>query len=151
MLVQQVIVAMNNQRSKLGNIPCEFEGVKFDSKWELEVYKVITSIIPPNYVSIHQKVLIKPTTKNYRARYWRCDFAIRGNEGELFLLIEAKGIPTRDWLRQLQLIDATEPSLIDKIRIVQTESTKIDECFTSITIIQLHRELEKLKELINNV
>lgn len=133
---------------KYSNTPVHYHGINFDSKWELEVYKVITSIIPPNYVSIHQKVLIKPTTKNYRARYWRCDFAIRGNEGELFLLIEAKGIPTRDWLRQLQLIDATEPSLIDKIRIVQTESTKIDECFRSITASQLKAELQIISKLL---
>lgn len=141
---------MNNQRSKLGNIPCEFEGIKFDSKWELAVYQAIRKHFSKNEIRVHQKILVKPKTTHYREKFWKCDFAVGNADTGKFLLVEAKGFPTADWKRQLQLLDTHNPNLIDKIKIVQGVSTKIDECFTSITIAQLHCELEKLKEVINN-
>lgn len=142
---------MNNQRSKLGNIPCEFEGIKFDSKWELAVYQAIRKHFSKDEIRVHQKILVKPKTTHYREKFWKCDFAVGNADTGKFLLVEAKGFPTADWKRQLQLLDTHNPNLIDKIKIVQGVSTKIDECFTSITIAQLHCELEKLKEVINNV
>lgn len=141
---------MNNQRSKLGNIPCEFEGIKFDSKWELAVYQAIRKHFSKDEIRVHQKILVKPKTTHYREKFWKCDFAVGNADTGKFLLVEAKGFPTSDWKRQLQLLDTHNPNLIDKIKIVQGVSTKIDECFTSITIAQLHCELEKLKEVINN-
>lgn len=141
---------MNNQRSKLGNIPCEFEGIKFDSKWELAVYQAIRKHFSKDEIRVHQKILVKPKTTHYREKFWKCDFAVGNADTGKFLLVEAKGFPTADWKRQLQLLDTHNPNLIDKIKIVQGVSTKIDECFTSITIAQLHCELEKLKEVINN-
>jgi len=140
---------MNNQRSKLGNIPCEFEGIKFDSKWELAVYQAIRKHFSKDEIRVHQKILVKPKTTHYREKFWKCDFAVGNADTGKFLLVEAKGFPTSDWKRQLQLLDTHNPNLIDKIKIVQGVSTKIDECFTSITIAQLHCELERLKELIN--
>ena len=141
---------MNNQRSKLGNIPCEFEGIKFDSKWELAVYQAIRKHFSRDEIRVHQKILVKPKTTHYREKFWKCDFAVGNADTGKFLLVEAKGFPTSDWKRQLQLLDTHNPNLIDKIKIVQGVSTKIDECFTSITIAQLHCELERLKEVINN-
>lgn len=140
---------MNNQRSKLGNIPCEFEGIKFDSKWELAVYQAIRKHFSKDEIKVHQKILVKPKTTHYREKFWKCDFAVGNADTGKFLLIEAKGFPTADFKRQLQLLDTHNPSLIDKIKIVQGVSTKIDECFTSINISQLHCELEKLKEVID--
>ena len=140
---------MNNQRSKLGNIPCEFEGIKFDSKWELAVYQAIRKHFSRDEIRVHQKILVKPKTTHYREKFWKCDFAVGNADTGKFLLVEAKGFPTADWKRQLQLLDTHNPNLIDKIKIVQGVSTKIDECFTSITIAQLHCELERLKELID--
>jgi hypothetical protein len=141
---------MNNQRSKLGNIPCEFEGIKFDSKWELAVYQAIRKHFSKDEIRVHQKILVKPKTTHYREKFWKCDFAVGNADTGKFLLVEAKGFPTADWKRQLQLLDTHNPNLINKIKIVQGVSTKIDECFTSITIAQLHCELERLKEVINN-
>lgn len=142
---------MNNQRSKLGNIPCEFEGIKFDSKWELAVYQAIRKHFSKDEIRVHQKILVKPKTTHYREKFWKCDFAVGNADTGKFLLVEAKGFPTADWKRQLQLLDTHNPNLIDKIKIVQGVSTKIDEWFRSLTIAQLHCELEKLKEVINNV
>lgn len=141
---------MNNQRSKMGNVPCEFEGIKFDSKWELAVYQAIRKHFSRDEIRVHAKILVKPKTAHYKEKFWKCDFAVGDADttGE-FLLIEAKGFPTPDFKRQLQLLDTHNPNLIEKIRIVQAVSTKIDECFTSITIAQLHRELEELKETIS--
>ncbi|SKB12037.1 hypothetical protein PL11201_290005 [Planktothrix sp. PCC 11201] len=127
---------------KYQNSPVIMYGIQFDSKWECEVYRLIKSIIPPSYISVHERVLIKPTTKNYRARYWNCDFIIKDDFDNPLLLVEAKGMPTREFLRQLQLLDAFEPTLIGKIRIVQQQSTKIDECFTSLNPTQLQAELK---------
>lgn len=137
---------MNNQRSKLGNIPCEFEGIKFDSRWELAVYQAICKHFSKDEIRVHQKILVKPKTTHYKEKFWKCDFAVGNGDTGKFLLIEAKGFPTVDFKRQLQLLDFHNPNLIDKIRIVQGVTTRIDECFTSITIVQLHRELERLKD-----
>lgn len=142
---------MNNQRSKLGAVPCEFDGIKFDSKWEFAVYQAIHKHFSKDEIRVHAKILVKPKTTHYKEKFWKCDFAVGDADTDKFLLIEAKGFPTPDFKRQLQLLDTHNPSLIEKVRIVQGISTKVDEYFTSITIIQLHRELEELKELINNV
>jgi hypothetical protein len=149
---------MNNQRSKLGNIPCEFEGIRFDSKWELAVYQAIRKHFSKDEIRVHQKILVKPKTTHYKEKFWKCDFAVGDADftGK-FLLIEAKGFPTADFKRQLQLLDSYNPNLLDKIRIVQGVSTKVDECFTSITLSELHAELselhielEKQKALLGN-
>ncbi|MFM6207470.1 hypothetical protein, partial [Planktothrix sp.] len=44
--------------------------------------------------------------------------------------------------RQLQLIDCNYPYLIDKIRIVQQQSMRIDEKFKSVTLHDLIPELQ---------
>lgn len=140
---------MNNQRSKLGAVPCEFDGIKFDSKWEFAVYQAIHKHFSKDEIRVHQKILIKPKTTRYKDKFWKCDFAVGDADKGKFLLIEAKGFPTPDFKRQMQLLDSYNPNLLDKVKIVQGVSTRIDEYFTSITIAQLHQELEKLKGLIN--
>lgn len=137
---------MNN---KYGAEPQTFEGILFDSRWELEVYKFIRRYIPSSHIKLKAKIAIKPKTKNYKAKYWRCDFVILGRENNEILLIEAKGVPTRDFKRQLQLIDCNYPHLIDRIRIVQHQSTRIDERFKSVTLHDLIPELKVVSFHIN--
>lgn len=135
---------MNNQ--KFNAKPQEFEGVRFDSKWELSVYLFLRGYIPKLNIKIHEKILIKPQTCNYPAKYWKCDFVIRWANKQL--LIEAKGIPTPDFKRQLQLIDSNYPDLIPLIRIVTTDSIRIDERFQSFTPKTLTPELKQIRKEI---
>jgi hypothetical protein len=135
--------------TKYGNTPQEFEGLKFDSKWELEVYLFLRRYIPSNHILVHQKIIIKPKTRNYPAKYWRCDFVIIDTESNPLLLVEAKGIPTKDFCRQLQLIDSNYPHILDDIRIVQTKQTRIDERFKSVTCFDLIPELKIISFHIN--
>lgn len=125
----------------------EFEGVRFDSRWELSVYLHLRGYIPKQNILIHQKILIKPQTTNYRAKYWCVDFIIKWNNKQL--LVEAKGLPTSDFKRQLQLIDCNRPELIPVIRIVTHDVIRIDECFKkSITPKLLTDELRTIRDEI---
>lgn len=127
--------------------PQEFEGVRFDSRWELSVYLHLRGYIPKQNITIHQKILIKPETVNYRAKFWTIDFIIRW--GTKQLLVEAKGLPTSDFKRQLQLIDSNRPELIPLIRIVTHSSIRIDECFKKSSTPQLLiPELKLIREEI---
>lgn len=129
--------------------PQIYDGIQFDSKWELTTYLKIREHISRDRVLIHKRVLIKPPTRNYKARYWKCDFIIVDSSGAFRLLVEAKGIPTAEFKRQLQLIDSNEPHLIPLIRIIQYTSQRIDECFNSITLDELSKELKRIKQVIN--
>lgn len=135
---------MNKYRSQ----PQTYNGIRFDSKWELTTYLKIREYIPKDKILLHQKVLIKPQTHNYKPRYWKVDFIITDSKGIYRMLVEAKGLPTLDFKRQLQLIDCCEPHLIPLIRIVQHQAERIDECFSSITLEDLSKELRQLKQVI---
>lgn len=128
--------------------PQVFEGIKFDSRWELTVYMFLRGYIPKDNILIHQKILIKPESKHYRARYWNCDFMLKWNNK--ILLIEAKGYPTKDFKRQLQLIDSNARHLIPLIRIITSEPIRVDECFKeTLTPKMLIPELRTIQKEIN--
>lgn len=149
---------MNNQGLKFGNKSIQLvvtkksgidEIITFDSKWEYEVFKTIKSIFPLEQITIHPRVLIKPPTKHYKEKFWKCDFKI-GFKSHI-LYVEAKGFPTQDFKRQLQLLDYCNPLIIDQVRIVQGVSARIDEHFQSITLGDLRKELNALRATINHV
>lgn len=137
-------------KNKYGNEPQSFEGKTFDSKWELEVYRFLRRYIPASHILLHQEIIIKPKTKNYKAKYWRCDFVVMGHKNNELMLIEAKGIATREFKRQLQLIDCNFPHLIPKITIVQQQSQRIDECFRSVTPKEMIKDLKIISFHINH-
>ncbi|MBD2481549.1 hypothetical protein [Planktothrix sp. FACHB-1365] len=73
-----------------------------------------------------------------------------GHENNELMLIEAKGIATREFKRQLQLIDCNFPHLIPKITIVQQQSQRIDECFRSVTPKEMIKDLKIISFHINH-
>lgn len=136
--------------NKYGAQPQTLEGIKFYSRWELSVYQLLRRYIPKNHILCHQKILIKPKTSNYKNKYWCVDFVVIDETKNHQLLVEAKGIPTRDFKRQLQLIDVCEPQLIPKIRVVSPTPLRIDECFKAIQPDDLIPELKVIRQEILN-
>lgn len=129
--------------------PQIFEGTRFDSRWELSVYLHLRGYIPKDNLLIHQKILIKPQTSNYKAKYWNADFIVQTPSNKCRLIIEAKGVPTSDFKRQLQLIDSNRPELIPIIRIITQDVIRIDECFKrTITPKLLSDELKIIQQEI---
>jgi hypothetical protein len=139
-----------NRKTKMGNVPIEVDGIKFDSKFEFKTYQVIRAHFPKEMIEVHKKVLVKPPTSRYPAKYWRCDFTV-GVKAHI-LLIEAKGFPTKDFKRQMQMLDYFNPTEFSKVRIIQPISTKIDEYFLkSLTLFELDRTLEIFRKTISHI
>ena len=144
-----IMKPMNNQRSKLGNIPQVKDGIRFDSKWELKVFETIVSVFGKDKFSVHEKVLIKPPTKHYKASYWKCDFIV--GRGSNLLYIDAKGMITRDFKRQMQMLDIYSHNIVSNVRIVTQVPVRVDEYIKSISLDDLKKELIFLKSQIKHI
>lgn len=110
------------------------DGVTFDSKFEYSVYRMLATDFPTLQVEIHKPIAVKPSTPHFPARYWKADFYLP----QLNWIIEAKGVRTRDWLRQLELLDCHNPQLLQNLSVVsQARGEKVFKGCKTITIADL--------------
>ncbi|HEY9658490.1 MAG TPA: hypothetical protein V6C65_08580 [Allocoleopsis sp.] len=122
--------------------------VKFDSKLEYGVYRAICRQIPCRWVELQPKILTKPATSIYPESYWRADFAIP----KLGLIVEAKGLPQREWLLEMQMWQSHYPYDFSKLVVVSTMRRVIDKAISSITPWDLEQLLkERVRALISTL
>ncbi|MDF0553399.1 hypothetical protein [Kamptonema sp. UHCC 0994] len=95
------------------------EDIFFASHWEFDVYMRIRRLVDPERIKCQYKVEIKPKTYVYPAMFWKCDFAVVGNDDKLQLLIEAKGFLTDDFRTRLKFLQYTHPELWRIVAVVK--------------------------------
>lgn len=104
----------------------------FASKQELEVYKELISL-PDVIVQRQVKVPIKLPTPHYDATSWKCDFLItQAHCPKKQFLVEAKGMPTREFKLMLQYLEYFNHIDWRRIVIVAQKRFKVDEYFWTI-------------------
>ncbi|HEY9660523.1 MAG TPA: hypothetical protein V6C65_18875 [Allocoleopsis sp.] len=108
---------------------------RFDSKLEAETYIALRQVVPDSGILRQHKVLIKPTSANYKSLHWRCDFYIP----RMGLYIESKGEILREFKLQLQMLDFHNPQVYQDLMIVTSSGKPVDRNKGSITVSQLRR------------
>ena len=121
---------------------------RFDSKFESIVYMNIASVIDPTHIQLQPRILIKPATADYRAVYWKADFRVMPSAQYPHyphLIIEAKGIATRDFKSRMLLFESNNNEDYKRTIIVQAaaKSKKI----SGIPVIQSDQLTHYLGEL----
>ncbi|HAA27399.1 MAG TPA: hypothetical protein DCE56_06580 [Cyanobacteria bacterium UBA8553] len=109
----------------------------FASKQELAVYKALTSI-PRTTVERQVKVPIKLPTPLYDATCWKCDFLVTyDGRPEKQYLVEAKGVPTREFKLMLQYLEYFNYTDWKRLIVVTNKRIKIDRNIWSVAVDDL--------------
>ena len=119
--------------------------VKFDSKWELVVYRILREFFPEHCIHHHYPVRLKDATPNFKLLDWRCDFAVFDGRGNLLHLIEAKGVSTRDFKLKMLMLDSYNSAMFNCLLVVsKTEERIISSApnFRSINLRTLRVKME---------
>lgn len=97
----------------------------FSSQLELEVYRELL-LVPGIVIERQVKVPLKAPRDFFPALYWKCDFQITSTLcSKIDFLIEAKGMPTREFKHQMMMLEDFSDSLFRKLIIVSTKSLKL--------------------------
>lgn len=108
--------------------------IYFDSTFECEVYRKLICLVGCENVKVQIPLQIKPPTSNYPAIHWRCDFRIlKPSHPREYINVEAKGIPTREFKRNLQYLELFSPDEFSRLMIIQCGKNiqSIDTCIKS--------------------
>lgn len=95
------------------------DGLTFDSAFESEVYKRLKKL---DYVDVTRqyKVMLKPPSEHFSSTLWACDFFVEfqlsGNENGL--LVEAKGLITKDFVDNMALLECFFPEFYPNLLLV---------------------------------
>lgn len=93
--------------------------IYFDSTFEFEVYRELLALVGVRNLKLQVPIKIKDATAVYPEIYWRCDFRIcKGNNLSNYLNIEAKGLPTREFKRNMQYLEAYSPSEFERLLVI---------------------------------
>jgi hypothetical protein len=115
----------------------------FGSQWEFKVYQCLayTLTIPGECLILQSELLLKPATAKYPAMTWRCDFEVKPTEKYPFIpgfLVEAKGIPTPQFKRDIQFFEYNYQESFHRLLVVGDHpSEKIDKNIRTITMNDL--------------
>lgn len=102
------------------------DSIYFGSAYELHIYKKLLSL-PGVRVERQVKILLKPETTHYPARYWKCDFKVLDETNPArYLLVEAKGLVTREFKLMLQDLEFFNYLDWRRLLIVSAKATKVD-------------------------
>jgi hypothetical protein len=128
----------NPVTQQCSNVKTSKDDIYFQSRYEFRVYREILQVVPRKLLGMQRPLRIKPSTNRYPAIQWKIDFSIlphvnaRGlNMPEL--LIEAKGLPTREFKRDIQYAEYLEPDAYS--RLILVSETELD--FPDVPCIKL--------------
>lgn len=102
----------------------------FGSQLEFTIYRFLEQLVGYENVQLQVPLKIKEKTSIYPELKWRCDFRIyKPYMPREYLNIEAKGIITREFKRNLQYLEYTCPDEFKRLIIVgsNTEDEFIDK------------------------
>lgn len=103
-----------------------FLGKRFDSEFELTVYKRLLQIYSASEIEVHDDrrsdsktlLLIKPASKHFQETYWNCDFYIPCHH----IYVEAKGSISNaifeTFVTTLKQLDVVNPDVLERLIIV---------------------------------
>jgi len=116
--------------------------LRFDSKFEAQVYAKLRELVPATRIERQVPLLIKPETIVYRPCFWKCDFRIRHHShNSKYWNIEAKGFLTREFLRNLEYLQLYSLSDWSRLLIVTSNTSLKVRHFTPFSLNQLERFL----------
>lgn len=100
----------------------EFEGIQFDSQWEVTVYHNLRMFFPRESIQCHLPLEVLPKSEFFPALNWRVDFTILDNSLRSPLYVEAKGIVNQEIKLVLQGLAFTQPDLFKRLIVVAPQS-----------------------------
>ncbi len=117
-----------------------------DSEWEANVYRHIRMVFPKEAVRCHEPILVLPESPHFPALNWKCDFQVAVPGRSHPLLIEAKGVLTRELKLILQAIAHSNPTAIENLIIVHSEiGVKMGRTLRTVNIHVLYQTLLAIK------
>ena len=97
--------------------------IHFASTFEFEVYRELVRLVGVRNLKLQVPLRIKEATGIYPELWWRCDFRIyRSNNLSDYLNIEAKGLPTREFKRNMQYLEAYSPIEFDRLLVIASDA-----------------------------
>lgn len=146
---------MSRHPNLRGITPVTCDGIRFASTLEWDTYRTLNQFARDYKMKLELQhpVLLKPKSSNYREIYWKVDFHLsspslcvvedsgfRNYQHEL--LIEAKGIPEREFIRNVKFLDWVNPSSISRLVVVTTQTSqaeKLAKTLKGVTVTSLSK------------
>lgn len=133
----------NQKTGKVTRTRSAISDLKFDSLFEANVYRQLVKVFPEKFISRQVRLLIKPETKIYPAKYWRCDFAITHPRHATVQYVEAKGALTREFVANLQYVECFNQAAYASLIIVASGDTRVEAGkFSMISLDKLAQALQ---------
>ena len=116
------------------------------SLWEYKVFSELKSNFPDMEINRQVKVLLKPKTDRFPPIFWKCDFHTSCKNGYPNLFIEAKGVRTKEFIRDMKYLDFMAPMTFSTVRIVgDHKPERVSGSLTTVTMAELIKEIKLLK------
>ena len=106
----------NTRGSFIKPIPTIVAGIKFDSKYESQVYLELVRRFGSKNVEPHFELALKPKTDKFPRLDWKVDFKVTYNRWNYFY--EAKGYPKEEFILKVKLLEWINPSAYASLFIV---------------------------------
>jgi hypothetical protein len=103
-------------------IRSEFEGIWFDSQWELSIYQNLRMLFPKESIYCHVAVTVLPPNECFPALNWKVDFMVSDSSLKTPLYIEAKGVVNQEIKLVLQALSHTNPNILKRLLVVTPRS-----------------------------
>lgn len=87
--------------------------MKFDSKWEFNIYQQLIKAVGVDNVQLQPSIELKPKTTQSGAVTYVCDFLVYN-----FWYIEAKGFLTPEASCKLKMLEVVHPTIASRLFIV---------------------------------
>lgn len=105
------------------------DAIYFDSTFEYRVFRELVNLAGFNNVDRQVPLLVKPGTKSYSSLHWKCDFRVyKSRDSNEYLNIEAKGMLTPEFKRNLQYLEYFGPGNFEKLIVIADKSYWVDKC-----------------------
>lgn len=122
--------------------PVEYDGIKFDSTFESEVYKFLRHYFPKEDISVHRTLVLYKETEAMKALTFSIDFYVHSQD----IWIEAKGdihsVINGPFKVKCHILHRVFPSMLERL-IVVTPRGKEKLHWGNATTASLHH-LKKL-------
>jgi hypothetical protein len=120
--------------------------VRFDSKWEYEVYRELVQIVGVDNVGLQSKIILKDTPGNTGYLTYVCDFLVYN-----FFYVEAKGYLTPEARCKLKVLELLHPSIAARLLIVTEKPQRLfgAKCPPTLSIAELTKTIKNLEKYRN--
>ncbi len=135
-----------NPESKMIALETDGQKVWYASKLEFRTHQLIRKYLPPKCIVRQYKIHLKPATAYYPGKSWCCDYAIWSPKCLPLsvvpvLLIESKGLVTREFLNLLPDLDYFSPHFFEKLIVVGVKHQELDKNVTMLDLSELETRL----------